>query len=234
MSTSKRCVAEISDSITLAAETLADATDAREVQAVRSDLNVIRERMSGSQSMLDRAGRELLWKNWQAVNRDAWAALGIHWKEGEKRLAEMLDEGQKRLEAGRPKEVRERIREFHAAVQANETAHHALRKLQFRANELWREAEALGRQKHEVYLQHAARRVEEWTAMRERFARERSATEAEIMELEQRSGDAGTDVGAALLRGQLGQRRKALAELNERNARLEAQIEEVERQLSRN
>lgn len=215
-------------SIDLASEAVAGTSTARELHEARSDLAVIRERFEQEAQSVERAARETVWDAWQAANRAVWNALTHEWEGNRTVLEAVLDRAADSLAQGQVRGAREQIRAFHASLLVHECSHETLRELRERANRLWQQADELGRQKHEKYLANAARRLERWNRTRDLLEQTCRSIQEEIRLLERQAPAAGTDVGAALLRGRLAERKQALARERGALMRLTTQIQSTE------
>jgi hypothetical protein len=221
----------LNDALQLGEEALGAADSIESVQEVRADLALLRKRIEEEGHSVDRATRENVWNRWQETNQRAWQALNDRWGENEAYLRGLLEEARTRVGAGDPGGARERIRTFHSGVATHQCSHRALRELRALAATLWSEAEAVSQAKRESYRRWAGQRLEGWKRARERLARERRAIESEIQALERQSAGTPTDVGAALLRGRLAERRKMLEELEAADDKLAEQIGRAETSL---
>lgn len=223
--------ASLTDALHLGDEALAAADSVASVQEVRADLALLRKRIESEGQSVDRQTRESVWTHWQESNQRAWQALNDRWRENEEYLRGIVDEARARVRGGDPGGARERVRAFHGAVETHECSHRALRDLRTAAAAVWSEAESAARAKRESYLRWAGQRLEGWKRTRQRLARDRVAVEAEIATLERQAAGAPTDVGAALLRGRLAERRKALDDLDIEDRKLAQQIAGAEASL---
>ncbi len=219
------------DALALAAETLTDAEGVPEVQAVRADLAFLRKRVEQLAPELRREQRQRMWNTWQRVNQDAWSMLQVSWERNEHHLEALLDEAEQCLQAGDPRGARERVKAFHAAVTVHECAHQASRRQRVRANRLWEQAATLSAQKHAAYLAGLGRRVSGWRVELEHKERAMETIRCEIEALEVQTTSATTGVAAAMVRGQLEERKKALTRLAAERDALTGQIAAGEKSL---
>lgn len=215
---------ELCDAIGLVRETLDGDLSIGEVQEMRADLAALRDRLKSGESALRRMDQQQIWGAWQETNQLAWRRLNQRWKENEQMLAALLDEAQARLAAGDSRSTKERIKAFHLSSGVHECSHQTLRALRSRASSLWQEANARARERHQAYVEHARKRLDSWTVTQQRNARRLSDIAEEIAKLEQQAGTAPTDVAAAMARGQIAERRRALAEVEAVNRALEQRI----------
>jgi len=220
------------EAVDLARESLAQADAVEQVQEIREDLAALRQRISELDASFRREDRQQVWNAWQAANQTAWERVNELWRANEVYLASLLDQAQQSLEAAEVRVAKDTIKTFHEGVRARECTHRSLRGLRARAHALWAEADEIAKRKHDAYLANMSKRVSHWKAARERHARIRSDLARQIEELERRAAGAATDVGAALVRGQVAERRKALADVEAADRSLAKQIEEVESALS--
>jgi hypothetical protein len=223
---------ELLDAVAIASASVEDAHSIDELQEVRRDLSGLRERIAALDPAFRREERQDLWNAWQIANQSAWERLNRLWGENERVLSALLDEAQESLRGGEPRAAKDRIKAFHAAVTERECAHRTLRALRARANGIWRDADELSRQKHAAYLSNVGKRVQHWRSMREKNERTRFELARQISELEARAAAATTDVGAALVRGHLAERRRTLAEIEAADRDLARQIDAAELALS--
>lgn len=221
--------AKLEEGLLLAQETLSDATTIPEVQAVRADLALIRSQIESSSAPLRRTG---LWERWQEINHAAWTRLTNLWDVNERTLSAILDEAATRAQASDARGAKDAIKRFHATSAELECSHRELKSLRSRAHDIWKAADDIGREKHARYLEQAAGRVERWRQAQARRHHQRTSIERDIALLERQLDRSSTGVGQALLRGQIEERRKALAALASEEQELERQIENVERSLA--
>ncbi len=219
---------ELCDAIGLAREALDGKPSLADVHQVRADLAALRERLRSVESLLRRTDRQQIWHAWQQTNQLAWSRLNELWQSNERILIALLDEAQEWLASGETRAAKERIKAFHLAASSHECAHQRLRALRARASTLWEEANAHAREKHEAYLIHARKRLDSWKVTRERNSRLVADIAHEISKLEQQAGHASTDVAAAMARGQIAERRRALAEVEVMNRDLQQRISAAE------
>jgi len=223
---------EISETLALARETIDQANRADEIQAARSDLAALRERITGPDSPLDGRERRAVWQEWHTANQLAWARLNDFWQANEASLSALLDQAKTAIDSGRSRDARDRIRDFHAAIPSQECSHRSLRSLQSRAGRLWEEADEVARQKHEVYMANAGIRLGRWKAELHENERTRVTLIGEIQEIEQRREDASTDIAVALYRGQLAALARQLDRLEDADRLLQLRIGEAESAVS--
>lgn len=216
---------ELLDAIALAAETLSEVVAVAAVQEVRHELAALRQRITSLDAMTRREDRQQIWEAWQRTNQAAWERLNAMWEDNERGLTTLLDRAEDYVKAGEPRPAKDCIKSFHAAVPTLECSHRAIRSLRIRANDLWQAADAVAREKHAAYLANVARRIRYWQAALQQNERERADLAFQIADLEARAGQAATDVGAALVRGQLAERRRALANLEAADRDLARQLE---------
>jgi hypothetical protein len=214
-------------------EVVAQSTTTQDLQEARADLRLLRERLEQDAAALDRASREMIWSAWQATNQAAWDALNEVWGRNEAELRELLERARGRLAANDVQGAREGVKGFHASVTDLECSHRALRDLRALAGQIWQEADALAKQKHAAYLEHAGKRLEQWRNARARYDHSRRAIEQELNQLRAQAERAPTDVALALLRGQIAQKEKALAEIDREEDKLVQRIEAAESALAR-
>lgn len=219
---------ELQDALSLAAEGVQAATTVDEMKEVRSDLALLRERVVAESRRHPGRHNQTLWEAWQEANQAAWARLNELWTRNETVLIGLLDGAEQALSGGDVRKAKESIKQFHAEAATLECSHRALRALRARAGSAWQRANDVGREKHQRYIEQAGKRVEQWRNARDRQARMRSALEQQIAQLEHQAVIAPTDVGAALIRGQLEDRRKALSRLDNEARDLQRRIEAAE------
>jgi hypothetical protein len=218
---------ELHESIALVRETLEGDLSIRELHELRAELVALRDRLRSNESTLRRMDRQHAWQAWQQTNQLAWHRLNELWKESELILTALLNEAQARLAAGDTRAAKDKIKAFHVAAGIHECSHATLRALRGSANSLWEQADARAREKHQAYLEHARRRLGSWRAARQRNSRRLVDLEEEIAQLERQAGMASTDVAAAMARGQIAERRRAMAEVEAVNRALEQRISSV-------
>jgi chromosome segregation ATPase len=221
--------ARVADGLLLASESLAEARTISGIQEVRADLALLRSQIELASFQLRRSG---LWDRWQELNRAAWERLNELWSENESVLVTILDEAATKAERGDARGAKEAVKRFHATSSELECSHRGLRSMRTRAHEVWKKADEVGREKHARYLEQAAGRVERWRQAQARRHRQRASIEHDLAVLQRELDRASTGVGQALLRGQIEERRKALAALESEEQDLQRQIEDTEREIS--
>jgi hypothetical protein len=219
---------ELQEALGFAGESLSAASTVDEMKEVRSDLALLRERVVAESKRHPSRHNQTLWQTWQETNQAAWAKLNALWETNEQVLGAVLDRADEALRTGDVRSAKESIKRFHADAATLECSHRALRTLRTRAGSLWQQANDVGREKHQRYLEQAGKRVEQWRHARDRQVRMRSALEQQIAQLERQALAAPTDVGAALLRGQLEDRRRALSRLESEARELQSRIDAAE------
>lgn len=212
------------ESIDLAREAVDAAQSIADLHETRADLLLIKERLTKDGHVLDRATRQVLWQSLQAVNQKAWDGLTAAWEDNRRALEEMLQQAAARLEARDARAAREQIKVFHTTLGEVECNRRAQHELQAAARRLWQQSTELAQEKRAAYLVHAARRVEDWKRALRRQDATRRELEADVRTLEQQASTASTDVAAALVRGQLNERRKALRDLENSSEQLRKHI----------
>jgi len=218
---------ELRDSIALVRETLEGEPSSGELHELRAELVALRDRLRSGESTLRHIDRQHTWQAWQQTNQLAWRRLNELWKESEQILTAILDEAEVRLAAGDTRAAKDKIKAFHVTAANHECSHAALRGLRGTANRMWEQADARAREKHQAYLEHARRRLGSWRTAQQRNSRRLVDIEKEIAQLEQQAGVASTDVAAAMARGQIAERKRALAEVEADNRALEERISSV-------
>jgi hypothetical protein len=223
---------ELLDGLTLVRDALEGDPLLPQVHEVRADLQVIRDRLNSAHGLLRRADREEVWRRWQELNQAAWERLNALWRANEQRLGSGLDEVVNLIAAGDVRSAKDRVKTFHQQASELECSHQGLRRLRSRANTLWREANERARQKHEAYLANVGKRLDSWRALRHRNALAMATITDEISRLEYQAGNASTPVAAAMLRGQVAERRRALLEVQAADRDLEQRISSAESALA--
>ena len=218
---------ELHDSIALVRETLESELSIQQLHELRAELLALRDRLRSGGSTLRRIDRQHTWQAWQQTNQLAWCRLNELWKESELKLTVILNEAEELLAAGDTRAAKNTIKAFHVGAVSHECSHAMLRALRSAANRLWEQADARAREKHQAYLEHARSRLGSWRAAQQRNSRRLMDIEEEIAQLERQAGMASTDVAAAMTRGQIAERRRALAEAEAVNRALEQRISSV-------
>jgi hypothetical protein len=101
--------------------------------------------------------------------------------------------------------------------------------LRARANALWDRATVLSREQHDAYVVIARKRLDYMRRLLMRAEQNRQRVESDVSSLEINLQQTRTDVAAALLRGQLEERRKELRRLQTETAGLIQRISETEK-----
>lgn len=224
---------QLLESVSIARESLVDAETIEETQQVRADLAALRTQIAELDASFRRDDRQEIWNAWQAANQAAWDRVNAVWCANQAHLSAMLDNAQAKLAARDPRAAKDQIKAFHEAARSHECSHRSLRVLRGRAHDLWTVADELSRKKHEAYVSSAGKRLTYWSTVRERHARARLELARQIANLEERAESAPTSVGAALVRGQVAERRRALAAMEAAERALAKRIEAAESALGR-
>ena len=224
---------EMEEKLQLADESLRESSTVEDVQQVREDLNLLRNRLNETGDALGRPGRQAVWERWQTLNQLAWQTLNERWDANAAQLSSLLDTVRGEIEAGRPREAREQIKTFQSEASRLECSRQQQRELHMRADSLWKEASALSREKRDRYLAHASRRLDGWRSAIVRQEQLRARLQVDLIEAERRASAATTDVGAALMRGQVDEQRRAIHRLDIEISDLRKKIEETEGALHR-
>jgi hypothetical protein len=216
------------DRMNLALETLAEADTVAVVQEVRADLRLVREAMQGASAWAARDAQNRSWELWQRANQAAWDRLNELWKQNELGLAAHLDRAEAELGRGNPRGAKLEIKAFHELAKASGTSHATMKSLHSRARELWDRSTAASKERHEAYVVIARKRLDYMRTLLGKAKQNRQRIEADIAMIEANLQTAQTDVAAALLRGQLQERRKELRRLDSETNGLMQRISEAE------
>ena len=200
-----------------------------EVRAARQELAGLREALNNT-PMPTRGDRQEVWDKWHTASQKVWEHLNSLWSANESELSSLLGEAHSRLDRGNLREAREFIRRFNTASHEQEVSHKSGRVLRARANELWREADEVGRAKHEAFMAGAPEKVERMKQVKGRNAQAIAKIRAEISELEQNESAGG--VAAAFARAMMSDKLRELERLESTNDSLESRIESTEAALS--
>jgi hypothetical protein len=219
---------EIESRLQLVAEAVEEAHTIPDIEEARSDLTLIRERITGLSSSFPRVARTQLWNMWQEVNHAAWDTLTSFRQANEAELSRMLDEGHEQIERRQTRAARDTIRAFHSKMAELEVSRKAEKALRARANELWQTAAERGREQREHYLEGARQRLSRCLNEVRRNERTREQLVGRVAVMEQQVSNVTTGMGHALARGQLAEAQRALEKLDSETARLKKQILELE------
>jgi hypothetical protein len=229
---SQSVVDELNASLQLAAESISEATSVTDLEEVRADLALLRERVTALPPSFPRARRSQLWERWQELNRAAWSALVERWSAGEAELGTRLDDVEALLEAGQVRPAREAIRAFHEAMAAAPVSHRGARTLRGRANALWQRAAERGREQHEQYLSGLRGRLRRWRNVMRQNEHRREQLQGQSETLERQAATAHTEIAHALAVGQLAELRRAMTALDRESQSLAEQIADAEARLA--
>jgi hypothetical protein len=221
-------LAESTERLELSEESLSDAETIAQVQEVRSDLRLTRETLRAVNAWAPRDAQARVWEQWQRANQTAWTKLNECWSRNEGELHAILDQAEADMDRGNPRSAKARIKQFHERARNAEGSHASMKKLRSRARQLWERATAASKEQHEAYVVIARKRLDYLRTLADRAAQNRRKVESEVSVLEAKLQQAQTDVAAALLRGQLEERRKQLRRLDAESAGLVRRIGETE------
>jgi hypothetical protein len=216
------------DRLNLALETVAEADTVAAVQEVRADLRLIREATQSASAWAARDAQTRSWELWQRANQAAWDRINELWKENELELASHLDRAEAELARGNPRGAKSEIKAFHELAKTSGSSHAAMKSLRSRARELWDRATAASKERHEAYVVIARKRLDYMRTLLGKAKQNRLRIEADVAAIEANLRTAQTDVAAALLRGQLEERRKELRRLDSETNGLMQRISEAE------
>lgn len=224
--------AEMLGILGLATDGIADATNPSELHEIREDLTHLRARITDATVDAARSARQEVWEAWQTANRTSWEKLNEFWRENESSLGAVLDQAEERLESGDTRGAKELVKSFQSRIGTAECSRAAAGRLRARSRALWARASDAGRERHDKYVQHLERQVPMWRSAQMRVQRRQADLRQQIGELERLASAPGTAVATALLRGQLEERRRQLADaqaqerdLNEKLARAESALQ---------
>lgn len=229
----ERIRSELLAALDLAGDLLTEKSTASDVEQVRADLAIVRERLDVTGTILGRTGRHAIWQRWQSLNQAAWRALTEQWQAGATSLESLLDEAESAIATGHLREARERLQTFRTAVASTAVSGQSRRELERRAGALWKRCATLAREQHQRYLEHTERRVKVWRASLGRQERARAHLAREVERVQRQAAAAPTDVGAALLRGQATQQQRSVVRLDGSIRELEQRIRQAEETLRR-
>lgn len=210
-------------------DTALQSNKAEAVRQIRQELMGLRDEVSRIE-LPTRGDRQEVWDTWQEASQDVWRHLSQLWGANEAELTSILDRAQARLNSGNVRETRDLIRQFNAASHELEASHKSLRALRARANTVWREADDVGRAKHEAYMAEAPEKVERWREVRGRNSRAIARIRGEIDELERGASQSG--IAAAFAKAMIEDKMRELQRLESTNETLEDRIENTEASLS--
>ena len=196
-----------------------------EVRELRGELASMRESITDAQ-LPTRGDRQEVWQTWQTASQEVWDHLNGMWSENEQELKNLLDNARSRLDKRQAREARDLIRQFNGQVREREVSHKSNRALRARANELWKEAEELGKAKHEAFIATAPERVQRWKTVKGRNASAINRLRVEVEQLEHNMDGGG--VAAAFARAMIEDKMRELERLESTNESLEERIESTE------
>jgi hypothetical protein len=223
---------ELSASLQLAEDSVAEASSIADLEEVRADLGLLRDRITGLPPTFPRGRRSQLWNRWQTVNRTNWSALVERWTANEEALGATLDEAERALEAGNLRGARDAVRALHAAMTETPVSQRGARSLRGRANAIWQRAAERGREQQAQYLNSLRGRMGRWRAAMERLEQRRAHLESQEEQLQRQADSAQTDIAHALAVGQLAEIRKMIEAVQRDSRALHQQIAEAEERLA--
>ena len=191
---------------------------------MRTDLRLIREKLRAASAWAPRDVQARVWGHWQKVNQDAWTKLNECWNRNEGTLMTILDRAESDMARGNPRAAKMQIKQFHESAKSAEASHASMKKLRSRGRDLWNRATAASKEQHEAYVVIARKRLDHLRLLADRAAQNRNMVQSEVSMLEARLQQAQTDIAAALVRGQLEERRKQLRRLDVESAGLARRI----------
>ena len=203
--------------------------DPEEIRSHRQDLAAMRQLLTEVQ-LPTRGDRQETWQAWQTATQEVWDHLSAVWTEAENDLNQLLDNAQVRLDRGQVREARELVRKFNEQVKDREVSHKSSRTLRSRANAIWKDANEVGKAKHEAFVATAPQRVERWKQVKGKNAAAITRLRAEIEQLEQNMD--ASSVAAAFARAMMDDKVRELDRLETTNDSLEERIESTEAALT--
>jgi hypothetical protein len=201
------------------------SSNPEEIRGIRQELTGMREAVTEAHFSA-RGDRQETWQAWQTAAQEAWDHLSALWNSNEAALTALLDDAKARLDRGQVREARDFIRDFNTMVREREVSHKSSRVLRSQANTVWKEAEDVGKAKHEAFMATAPQRVERWKHVKGKNASAIARLRAEIGQHE-RDMDSG-GVAAAFARALLEDKQRELKRLEADNESIGERIESTE------
>lgn len=203
----------------------------RDLRALRRDLDAVRGQFDTGPALVP-ADRQAVWEAWRDTNNLAWDRLNALWSENEAYLREILDEARRQLEAGNAGGVRTSVGRFFEALKTREAKQNAMNAMKAEADGMRRDAErSEERRAAERTASQQASHVSPVDAWRTELIRNRegiSRLAQEVEQLEREHAGTNSILEQAMVRGNLVDKRRKLAELERTNKSLEQRIEQSE------
>jgi hypothetical protein len=218
---------ELNGRLELARDTAAEAQSVSDIQEVRADLALLRDRITGLPSSFPRSLRTQLWESWQEINRTSWDVLVTLWTRNEEILSEILDRADENVKQRQTRAARDDIKAFHDSLAHLDVSRHGARGLRRRANDLWKLASELGREQRARHLAAARQRLTRSRRTVRENEQKCMELRNQVQALEHHASNVSTGMGHALALGQLAEARRALEKLEAENRRLQKHIAEL-------
>ncbi|HEX6507251.1 MAG TPA: hypothetical protein VF221_06425, partial [Chloroflexota bacterium] len=185
-----------------------------------------------SGSPLVSADRQAVWDAWREASQFVWHRLTATWGENETRLRTILADARTQLESGNGNAARQTVGRFFEALRTHEARQEAVQQMKAEADGLRREAETLGeRRGGERAVSQSAPAVPAVDTWRAELGRNREAIARlndDVSVLEKQFQESGSILEQAMVRGNLVDKRRKLAEYERSTRSLEQRIEQTE------
>jgi chromosome segregation ATPase len=205
--------------------------DPRALRALRRDVDRARQDFESGPPLVP-PDRQAVWDAWREANQFVWDRLTSAWGRNEQFLRSLLDGARDHLSPGNTGAARQAVSRFFEAVRTHECKQASLNRLKDEAEAIRSQAEEIEHRKESERLavrqQQLASPVEGWRAELDRNREALARLQDEVEGLENDAREASSILEQAMIRGNLVDKKRKLAELQRANKSLEQRIEQTE------
>lgn len=207
------------------------ATAPRALRDIRKELDAARAGFDTGTPLVP-ADRQAVWDAWRAANDFVWQRLNELWTENESYLRSFLKSAREAIDAGNGQAARAAVSKFFDSLRTHEAKQASVNAMKNEADDLRRaleEVESRRQIERQVNSQSVAvNPVEIWRADLERNRENALRLAEEVADLEAQFARSGSILDQAMIRGNLVDKRRKLAELERSGRTLEQRIEQAE------
>lgn len=202
----------------------------RALRLLRRDFERMREDFDAGTALAP-ADRQAVWDSWREANQFAWQRLVAIWNENENYLRDFLTTARTQLDKGNASAARQQVSRFFDSLKTHEAKQEAVTAMKAEADGIRREAEdaeekAVSRTVSQRMSSVPA--ADQWRAEVSRNRELSIRLSEDLAELEQKFRTSDSILDQAMVRGQLVEKKRKLAELERSTRTLEQRIEQTE------
>lgn len=222
--------AELMERLTALRSAAERETTPRPLHSVRREIDQLREDFNAG-APLAAADRQAVWAAWREVNEFTWQRLVDLWNQNQTELQALLATAREELDKNHGAAARQQVVRFFEALKSREVRQEALRTLRAEAEAIRREAEESDQRTAAQTVTPRPRTAPALQTWRAGVARNRelsSRLAADLADLEQQLLASDSILQQAMVRGQVVEKKRKLAEVERSTRALELRIEQTE------